>query len=380
MPLALKYRPRTLSDLAGQPQICLVVGEMLRRWAADEIEMPSGLLLTGPRGCGKTSAARIIAAALNCESEKPVRPCTQCSSCDAIYNFTSDSVLEIDGATSGLVDDVRALARAARLTHSGKYRVFIIDEVHAASKEAFSALLKQLEEPPPNVVYILVTTDYQLVPATIRSRCLQFQFSSLSVSDVANRLYTIAQKEHLAPDKDAFHYIARRSGGSMRDALMMLEQLQIINDVSLQKAHEIWPDELATFAKEFLRTASQQDTEAGMTTIHKAFIIYHDNQQMADAVVQLLKEQAIAYQKDKKSSLAPRVILNLMGRVWELRISLKGAQSTDPIPIEALWFMFSKELAGTSASSPSAKLKAEVLDEVASKEKSNLDAMFEGKK
>ncbi len=360
MTLALKYRPRTLDDLVGQPHITLVLGEMLRRWQADEIEMPTGLLLTGPRGCGKTSAARIIAAYLNCTElgflpDLPERagcaivlsrPCGICPSCKAVHNFSSDAVMEIDGATSGLVDDMRGLGRTARLTHSGRYRVFIIDEIHAASKEAFSALLKQLEEPPPNVVYILVTTDYQAVPHTIKSRCLVFQFSALSDEAIVNRLSHIVKEEKVKHSMLAMPLIAHRAHGSMRDALMLLEQLAVLNDVTADRVQELWPNELPTFADAFIETTQLEDVERAMGVIREAFLVHHDAILMVDAVSESLKTMAIDYMNGK-GKLPPRLIQKLMERTWELRISLRGASPADPILIETLWFLFAKEVGGT---------------------------------
>ena len=133
MTLALKYRPRLINDMTGQGQVSLVLGTMLERWRNDEIELPAALEFVGPRGSGKTSSARIVAAYLNCIGTEE-RPCQRCASCLAIYNGTSTSVVEIDAASHGGVDDIRDLGRQARLAHTGKYRVFIIDEVHSTKR------------------------------------------------------------------------------------------------------------------------------------------------------------------------------------------------------------------------------------------------------
>lgn len=353
MTLALKYRPHTLTDLIGQEHITLVLREMLRRHDLDEITMPTGLLFTGPRGCGKTSAARIVAAALNCEATEP--PCTECARCGDIQSGRSDAVIEVDGATSGLVADVRQLATTARLTHSGKYRVIIIDEVHAASPEAFSALLKQLEEPPPNVVYILVTTDYQMVPSTIKSRCLVFMFNAISEEAIAGRLEYALEAEwkgtgHLY-QPEVMPLIAKRARGSMRDALMMLEQLTILKRVDVAQFNKLWPDDLPEFALQFVTTASMNDVPAGLAIIRKTFLTYHDNGIMTDSITHYLASRASDYVAGKGLQgevISPRAILNLMQRTWEMRVLLRAASLADPIVMENLWFVFAKELAGAA--------------------------------
>jgi len=352
MALALKYRPLRFNDLIGQDHIRLVLETLLKRYDADEIELPTGLLLTGLRGSGKTTSARIVAAHLNCEGGTE-KPCGICPSCKAILNGTSDSVLEIDGATSGLVEDIRNLARIARLSHSGKVRIIIIDEVHAASKEAFSALLKQLEEPPPRVIYILVTTDYQMVPTTIKSRCLKFTFNNISEKNIADRLNHVLDYEGIsggATTNQTIQYIANRSSGSMRDALMMLEQLFILNDFSMATVLKIWPDTLPAFSEQFILTAKANDVKAGMDAVYKAFLSYHDNIVLVDAISTHLKNLAIDILDAGIMTLAGKIkesdILTLMRLTWDLRILLKNSSRTDPILLETLWFVMAKELGG----------------------------------
>src|SRR5438105_6214530 len=219
--VARRYRPQQFADLIGQEPVAQALRNAL---TGDRVA--HAYLFTGARGVGKTSAARILAKALNCEKGPTVTPCDKCSSCVAIASGDDIDVREIDGASNRSIDDVRAIRQdvSTRPTR-GRYKIYIIDEVHMLTKEAFNALLKTLEEPPPHVKFIFATTEVQKVPITILSRCQRFDFGNISAERIAKQLRAVVDAEKMKADDDALELIARRAGGSMRDAQSLLDQL-----------------------------------------------------------------------------------------------------------------------------------------------------------
>jgi DNA polymerase-3 subunit gamma/tau len=220
LPLARKYRPHTFDDLIGQPHVT----ETLAR-AIESKRVGQAYLFTGQRGVGKTSAARILAKALTCAKGPTAKPCQKCASCLAINQGNSLDVLEIDGASNRGIDEVRSLRETIKFapTH-GAYRIYIIDEVHMLTTEAFNALLKTLEEPPAHVKFIFATTAPQKLPATILSRCQRFDFRRVETKTMVAALQKIAKAEKIEADNAALYTIARASDGSLRDAEVTLEQ------------------------------------------------------------------------------------------------------------------------------------------------------------
>jgi DNA polymerase III subunit gamma/tau len=216
--LALTWRPRTFTDLVGQPAVQIILQQMVKVG-----RVPTALMFDGCRGTGKTTTARILAAALNCETD--TKPCGTCPSCKATFDGSSLDVIEIDAASNGLVDDIRALRQQVMYRQTGAHRIVILDEAHSMSTAAFNALLKTLEEPPPNTVFILLTTEPAKILGTIASRCMPFTFKRLTINDIANRLAHIAQAEGHTVERDLLILLAERADGAMRDAIMLLDQV-----------------------------------------------------------------------------------------------------------------------------------------------------------
>ena len=217
---ARKYRPSTFADVIGQPHIVqtLVNAITTRRIA-------HAFLFSGTRGVGKTTVARILAKALNCEHGPTGTPCDTCPNCLEIAQGTSVDVIEIDGASNTGVDDVREIRENVKFTpFRGGYRVYIIDEVHMLSNSAFNALLKTLEEPPAHVVFIFATTEIHKIPSTILSRCQHYNFRRIATSEITSRLRHVAQQDHLTIEDRSLAVIARAGEGSLRDALSLLDQ------------------------------------------------------------------------------------------------------------------------------------------------------------
>lgn len=215
--LALAYRPRTFDDLVGQPQVQVILRQMV---TTDTV--PRALLFDGPRGTGKTTTLRILAAALNCDTGP--EPCGHCPSCKAVFDGTSLDLMEIDAASHGLVDDIRALRQQVLYSVGGRYRVVGLDEAHSMSTAAFNALLKVLEEPPPGTVFVLLTTEPGRIPDTVYSRSIPFTFRRISTADIAGRLHHIATTEQLQVEPELLTLLANRADGGMRDAIMALDQ------------------------------------------------------------------------------------------------------------------------------------------------------------
>ena len=219
--LALKWRPQRFDDVVGQEHVSRTLSNALKTGRAAQ-----AYLFTGPRGVGKTSMARILAKALNCGEAPADEPCNQCAACREITGGRSMDVIEIDGASNRGIDDIRELREAVRYAPASlKRKVYIIDEVHMLTQDAFNALLKTLEEPPAHVVFVLATTEPLKVPATILSRCQRFDFARLGPRAAMQRLRQICDAEGIAADDEGLFLIGRRADGSMRDALTLLDQV-----------------------------------------------------------------------------------------------------------------------------------------------------------
>lgn len=219
--LARKWRPQTFDDVVGQEHIT----STLKR-ALEKNRVAHAYIFSGTRGVGKTTIARILAKALNCEKGPTPNPCGECTSCKSILNGTNFDVIEIDGASNNSVDNIRELREnVAYSAMSGKNRIYIIDEVHMLSNSAFNALLKTLEEPPANVIFIFATTEPHKIPATILSRCQRYDFRRIDTENILKRLTYICTKENISFDASALMLISRKADGSMRDALSLLDQV-----------------------------------------------------------------------------------------------------------------------------------------------------------
>ena len=219
--LARKYRPQTFSDLVGQEHVSRALTNALSSG-----RIAHAFLFTGARGVGKTSSARILAKALNCEVGTSPEPCNSCSSCQEITAGTAVDVLEIDGASNTGVDDVRELRDTIRyLPARCRYKVIIIDEVHMLSTNAFNALLKTLEEPPAHVIFIFATTEPHKLPITILSRCQRYDFKRITLKKTVSRLEEIVRHENISISETALTLVARKGDGSMRDSLSTLDQV-----------------------------------------------------------------------------------------------------------------------------------------------------------
>jgi len=221
---ATKRRPKTFDELAGQEFVVSTLKNSLKSGS-----IAHAYLFSGPRGCGKTSAARILARSLNCES--PVggnlgEPCGQCDNCRSIAAGSNMDVIEIDGASNTGVNDVRQIKDEVLFPpQSGRYKVYIIDEVHMLTTNAFNALLKTIEEPPPYVIFIFATTEIHKVPATIKSRCQQFSFRLIPIETIQALLKKICDEMKIKADDNALFWIARESTGSLRDAFTLFDQV-----------------------------------------------------------------------------------------------------------------------------------------------------------
>ncbi|MDD4224413.1 MAG: DNA polymerase III subunit gamma/tau [Candidatus Cloacimonetes bacterium] len=236
--LARKYRPQTFAEVYAQEHITEILHNAIL-----SNRIAHAYLFTGPRGVGKTSMARILAKNLNCVEGPTVTPCNKCHNCLEIAASTSSDVIEIDGASNTGVDDIRELQRELLYAPSqSPWKIYIIDEVHMLSKNAFNALLKTLEEPPENVLFIFATTEPFKVPATIISRCQRYDFKRIPIDSIVKRLKELMQEESIEIDAESLHMIARKADGSLRDALSLMDQVLSYcqNKVTIDKVREIF--------------------------------------------------------------------------------------------------------------------------------------------
>ena len=350
-----KYRSQTFGQLVGQQ----VVARTLRQ-AVEQEKISHAYLFSGPRGTGKTSVAKIFAKAMNCPNQVNGEPCNDCYICESITNGSLEDVIEIDAASNNGVDEIRDIRDKSTYAPSlAKHKVYIIDEVHMLSTGAFNALLKTLEEPTENVVFILATTELHKIPATILSRVQRFEFKSIKLPDIVHHLESILATEGIAYEADAVQIIARRAEGGMRDALSILDQalsLTAGSELTTAIAEEITGSISLAALDQYVAAILAHDATAALDQLA---IIFDNGKNMARFVTDLLQylrdllivqtggenthasdlfaanleadqarlfaliDQATTSLADIKNSLQPRIYTEMM--------TIKLAESTDQV-------------------------------------------------
>lgn len=280
-----KYRSQTFSQLVGQE----VVAKTLKQ-AVEQEKISHAYLFSGPRGTGKTSVAKIFAKAMNCPNQVDGEPCNNCYICQAVTEGSLEDVIEMDAASNNGVDEIREIRDKSTYAPSlARYKVYIIDEVHMLSTGAFNALLKTLEEPTQNVVFILATTELHKIPATILSRVQRFEFKSIRTQDIMAHIHHILEKENISSEPDAVEIIARRAEGGMRDALSILDQALSLtqgNALTTATSEEITGTISLSALDDYVAALAQQDVPKALDALN---LLFENGKSMTRFVTDLLQ-------------------------------------------------------------------------------------------
>ena len=285
-----KYRPQNFTNLVGQEHVSTTLHNALK-----EGRVSHAYLFTGPRGTGKTSSARILAKAMNCLNLKDGESCETCEICVDINEGRLIDVIEIDAASNRGIDEMRDLREKINFAPTrARSKVYIIDEVHMLTKEAFNALLKTLEEPPSHVYFILATTEVHKIPETILSRCQRFDFRRIDDVAMVNRLQFIAESEKIAAESKALEAIAHHADGGLRDAIGLLEKLAVDGNVTLEHASQVLG--LSGFAslEKLYKLLGTGDAKNGLDEIHQLYIQGFDLQQFTKSFLEYMRKQLVS--------------------------------------------------------------------------------------
>src|SRR6185312_1245181 len=300
--LARKYRPSTFSEVVGQEHVTRTLGNA---FAAQRVH--HAFLFCGPRGCGKTTVARIVGKALNCLVSPGGEPCGTCDACASIGNGSAVDYQEMDGASNRGIDAIRELTEAVRYQPAVlRKKVYVIDEVHMLTTEAFNALLKTLEEPPPHVTFVLATTEPHKLPNTILSRCQRYDFKLVPASRLAQHLANIFKQEKLKIDAGAISLIVRESGGSVRDALSLCDQIiSYVGDAKIEEKHvaEVLGVADRTLTRTLVKALAAGDAGAALAAVESGIERGVDEVQLARAIVRYLRDLSVLQVAPQKTEL-----------------------------------------------------------------------------
>ncbi len=303
--LARKYRPQSFEEVIGQEHITTTLSNAIKT-----NRVAQAYLFAGPRGSGKTTTARILAKAMNCQNGLTSNPCQKCNSCQEITSGSSLDVIEIDGASNNSVDDIRNLRENVRYAAAGgKYKVIILDEVHMLSNSAFNALLKTLEEPPPHVIFVFATTEPEEVPETVLSRCQRFNFKRIALPDLLETVKGIAQKEKIELEEEAAFILAKRAEGSVRDMLSLLDQ--VVSFSGQKVSAEIILQTLGLVDQEIFFQLNQailkKDAQAGISLVHQVIDSGADIKEFVLGLTEHFRNLLMAKISDENNKLLPEV-------------------------------------------------------------------------
>jgi DNA polymerase III subunit gamma/tau len=360
MSLYLKYRPQNLRTIVGQDHIVTTLRNALAHGA-----LTHAYLFSGPRGTGKTSFARILAKAINCTAlEEGIEPCNQCDNCQAILNGRLVDMIEIDAASNRGIDEIRDLKEKIQFSPTqGKAKVYIIDEVHMLTKEAFNALLKTLEEPPAHAFFILATTEVHKIPETILSRCQQFSFRRISEEDIVQRLGEIAHAEGIRTEPDALTLIARISNGGLRDAIGLLEQMTIDGAILYKDVIDHLGITGPVLTQAFFQALLDKDAHKAIDLIAQVNGMGQNLAQFTRELIAFLREQMLVWLNAKKEVGA---LVHLIEIFSEAKLLLSQA-AIPQLPLEiavikACGYEISAPKAKPSSDSSSHKVSKEALE------------------
>lgn len=304
MSLYRKYRPQSFSNLVGQDHIRTTLMNALKGGRVNH-----AYLFTGPRGTGKTSTARLVAKAINCENLQNAEPCESCDICRDITDGRLIDLIEIDAASNRGIDEIRDLREKIQFAPTrAKSKVYIIDEVHMLTKEAFNALLKTLEEPPTHVYFILATTEVHKIPETILSRCQRFDFKRIDHQTLVARLGYIAEQEHISAEPDALDAIARVAQGGLRDAIGLLEQLNVDGKLTFEHVREVLGITGKASLEKLYGFLQSGDAKQGIEEVNGLYHEGYDLTQFSKDFLELLRQKMLEHVHEGNTNEIARIL------------------------------------------------------------------------
>lgn len=354
--LTLDHRPHSFADVIGQREVVPVLRQMVKSGS-----MPPALIFGGTRGTGKTTCARVLAAALNCEGERPPGDaCGACAQCISVQRTNSTSVLEVDAASNGGVEEVRKIREMCLYSTDAAWRVVLLDEAHSMSREAFNALLKLLEEPPEKTVFVLLTTETDKIIDTVFSRSMSFEFRRIPHADIVERLRHVAQAEEIEVANDLLQEIAARAQGGMRDAVMLLDQVRRIGVSTAEEFRETYG--IRDYSVPLLWSAIRGDYAEGFRVIGENFSRSGDAGALVTDLSRLVSEILTIKSEGRPShlneaSLKERLALAQTVEVpalvravevlWSLRDRVRETENDQKSSMELGFTLISSALRGT---------------------------------